>query len=1030
MKNPDSTKRSPKTNDIDHLKNLEKIINQSDSMVYIRLNDLNWTVTYISENISRIGYTTEEFYKKEICFSELLHPEDVARIKAEVLFAKHQKKTNARLEYRILSKSGEFFWVSDVLEIIRDNEGNIIQYQGIITDISHRKEAEERINAQNKIIQLRSEALAKANSNLKKSWDELKIAHTKLAESEEKFKVISDQALLGIIIIQDGLIKYFNDAFVSLISYSKEEVSQWKEFEFLKAIYSEDINLVQDTISRILENGEQKEFHFEFRRVTKDSDVKWLSQWSRMIPFENRSAILVVLNDVDDKKRWQDALTESENRLRTKLDFILSPDKPLGDFSVTDIFDIAQLQKIQESFAISHNVSSIITDTEGRPITKPSNFNKLCEQIRTNAKGRELCRRSDKIIGQKARKLLKPFTTKCYSCGLLDAGAPIIVNGKHIATWMIGQVVDEQISEQDLIDFANKINIDPIKLLEPAKLIQVSDFNQFNKVVDFLWNMAKELSAMGFNNLKLARDVEERKNIEIALRESEELYRQLVQTSPDGIALVDLEGKMLYVSPNAKKLFGYPEDHDTRELSIFDFIHPTSLPSALENVNYVLNKGLSFSGTYLMVRRDGVTFSVEVNSAQLKDYQGNTKGMISILRDVTERKKVEQELINAKNKAEESDKLKSAFLANMSHEIRTPMNGILGFASLLNEEDTTSELRKEYTEIIDQNGKVLLKLIDDILDIAKIEAGQLKIFESPFNLDQVMYEQYLLFKTLLEKKEHKNIVLALTLPEPPIYQRISSDKARLSQVITNLLSNSLKFTDEGHIEFGYFLENPNTLKFFVKDTGIGLSPEKSKIIFDRFRQADESSSRKYGGTGLGLTISANLIRLMGGEIWVESEIDKGSTFYVTLPYKPQRENVNIEAFTNVSSKPLQFNWTDKSILIAEDENINYLLLQEVLRATQVNLIRAKNGQEAINFCQENADINLVLMDIKMPGINGYAATREIKKIRSTLPVIAQSAYAMEEEILKCKEAGCDDYISKPIDQQKLLLLIDNFLRRS
>ena len=213
------------------------------------------------------------------------------------------------------------------------------------------------------------------------------------------------------------------------------------------------------------------------------------------------------------------------------------------------------------------------------------------------------------------------------------------------------------------------------------------------------------------------------------------------------------------------------------------------------------------------------------------------------------------------------------------------MNGILGFANLLNEKETTPLQRRDYAEIINQNSNILLKIIDDILDIAKIEAGQLKIVERPCYLDQLMYDQYLLFKTLVEKREDKSLHLNLKLPEFKIENQIIADQARLSQVLSNLLSNALKFTDKGQIEFGYILESPGQLKFFVKDTGIGLSPDKFDMIFDRFRQADESRARRYGGTGLGLTISSNLVWLMGGNIWVESELGKGTIFYSTLPIK-------------------------------------------------------------------------------------------------------------------------------------------------
>ncbi|HEY4786768.1 MAG TPA: PocR ligand-binding domain-containing protein, partial [Bacteroidales bacterium] len=770
------------------------------------------------------------------------------------------------------------------------------------------------------------------------------------------------------------------------------------------------------------------EFHFEFRRFTKDGQIKWLSQWSRPVSYEGKRGILTTMVDIDEQKKRQDAISESETRLRTKLNLILSPDKPISNLNIKDLFDLEQLQKIQDSFAISNNIASIITDTEGIPITRPSNFNKICKFIRSSQTGRALCYNSDKIIGLKAREILKPFITKCSSCGFLDAGAPIIVGGQHIGTWLIGQVPDNKTNESQVSKFAEHIGIDPEKLIALFYEVKSVDIEQFKKVVNFLWVITGEISALGYNNLKQARDIEDRKKIEIALRESEELYRQLVQASPDGIALVDLKGKMLYVSPKAKQMFGFPTDYNAEDLCIFDYIHPSQRKIAISNVSSIFEKNAPHPGSYLMLRKDGSTFSAEVNSTPVKDYLGNTKGMISILRDITERKKVEEELIKAKNKAEESDNLKSAFLANMSHEIRTPMNGILGFASLLNERETTLRQRREYSEIINQNGNLLLKLIDDILDIAKIEAGQLKIFEAPFYLDQIMYKQYMLFKTLLKKEKRKDLKLSLILPDPKLSNQIKTDEARLNQVLTNLLSNSIKFTKKGLVEFGYTFESTKMLKFYVKDTGIGLTPDKFSIIFDRFRQAEESSAKNYGGTGLGLTISSNLVRLMGGKIWVESEIGKGSTFYFTIPFKPiNGEKKQIEYLPAFSGSN-HYDWHNKCILVVEDEHLNFLLLQEFLKNTCANLLWVQNGKEAIDLCKENNMINLVLMDLKLPKINGYTAICEIKKFRRNLPIIAQSAYAMEEEIKKCREAGCDEYITKPIDHQKLLHLINGYFK--
>jgi PAS domain S-box-containing protein len=1020
---------APKHGHFNRLITLERIINQSISVAYIRNNDADWTVSYISQNISRFGYTPENFYPNQLGFASLIHPDDIPRVRAELFFANNQNRNDLRLEYRILSKTNEFFWVSDDSEIIRNEQGVITQFQGLFTDISHRIEIEEKINAQNRIINLRHDALTRANENLKRSNKDLTIANQKLIESELKFKIISEQSQLGVFIIQDGLIKYFNNKFAALVDYTEEEIWWWKEFEFMKAIYPDDEVRILTTIDKIMDSDEDKEYHFEFRRVSKHNEVRWSSHWSKPIIYEGRKAILITLYDVDDRKKWQDALEIRENRLRAKLDFILSPEKPMGDFSLSDIFDIEQLQKIQDAFAITHNVASVITDIEGNPITAPSNFSPVCQIIRSTTRGRELCHKSDKLIGQQARKLLKPFSTNCLSCGFVDAGAPIIIAGKHIANWMIGQALKNGLNEERIRETARKLGSNEQQMVEAFREMSFGEIGQFNNVMNFLWIMAKEISALGYNNLKLARDIEERKAMEKALRESEDLYRQVLQTSPDGIALVDMKGNMLYISPKAKQLFGYPEDHETKGLCIFDFIEPSDLTKAIANVTEIFHHNNSNSGIYTMVRRDNSTFIAEINSATVNDYQGHNKAMISVIRDVSERKKVEEELIKAKNKAEESDRLKSAFLANMSHEIRTPMNGIIGFANLLKDGDTTQAERLEYSEIINQNGNLLLKLIDDILDIARIESGQLNIVEKPCYLDQLLYDKYLFFKTFVETNYNKNLRLILKLPEYKIEHQIIADRARIDQVLTNLISNAIKFTDQGYIEFGYILESPAQLKFYVRDTGIGLASEKQTVIFDRFRQADESQSRIYGGAGLGLAISSNLIKLMGGTMWVESEEGKGSIFYFTIPYKPDFENGKFISIPIAENKIEYFNWHDKSILIAEDEQVNFVLLNELLKTTQIHVIHAKNGKEAIDMCKDNSQIDLVLMDIKMPEVNGYAATREIKKLRHDLPVIAQSAYAMEDEINKCREAGCDDYISKPIDNQKLLILINDFLTR-
>lgn len=375
------------------------------------------------------------------------------------------------------------------------------------------------------------------------------------------------------------------------------------------------------------------------------------------------------------------------------------------------------------------------------------------------------------------------------------------------------------------------------------------------------------------------------------------------------------------------------------------------------------------------------------------------------------------DLKEAKDKAEESDRLKSAFLANMSHEIRTPMNAILGFSEMLTKPNYTDEDKKEFSSLISSNANNLLNLINDIIDIAKIEAGQIKVNYEITSLNKIFGELNATFQR--EKLQRGKFKVDLRVKFPTISEfNIITDPLRLKQVLTNLIGNALKFTDSGYIEFGFNIMEDNIIRFYVQDSGIGITPEKQNIIFDRFRQADDSHTRRYGGTGLGLAIVKHLIELLGGTIWVESTQGKGSTFYFTHPYHSSMA-MNTESMNIKKIMPIN-NWQNKIILITEDEENNFKLLKAILAPSKARLIWAKNGKEAVEICKTNPLIDLVLMDLKMPEMTGYEATELIKKFRKKLPIIAQTAYAMADERAKTKEAGFDDFITKPINSDELL----------
>lgn len=381
-------------------------------------------------------------------------------------------------------------------------------------------------------------------------------------------------------------------------------------------------------------------------------------------------------------------------------------------------------------------------------------------------------------------------------------------------------------------------------------------------------------------------------------------------------------------------------------------------------------------------------------------------------------KKINIELLSAKKRAEESDRLKTEFLNNMSHEIRTPMNGILGFSNLLNKKGITDEKRNNFITIIQNSSNQLLRIIDDILEISKLETKQVKVIENKTNLNDLLLEQFSIFD--IKAKENKT-PLYLKKELSDNQSIIYIDDVKLNKIVSNLLENAIKFTNEGYIELGYNLIN-NRIVIYVKDTGIGIKPENQNHIFERFSQEEKDLSKNVGGLGLGLSIAKENAELLDGKITLTSEKGKGSTFFVEFPYKPVFDNTNL-------TKELENQIIEKyNILIAEDEEVNYLYLETLFEEEidiDFNITHAKNGLEAVDFCQKNRNYDLIFMDLKMPLMNGFDATKKIKFFCPNSIIIAQTAYTREEEKEQALNAGCADFISKPISIE----IFKNIIRR-
>ncbi len=524
----------------------------------------------------------------------------------------------------------------------------------------------------------------------------------------------------------------------------------------------------------------------------------------------------------------------------------------------------------------------------------------------------------------------------------------------------------------------------------------------------------------------LITDITQRKRAELEIRK---LSRSIEQ-SPTIVIITDLLGNIEYVNPKFYQITGYSAKEVIGK-------NPKILKSGktpqtvYKSLWKTVTAGKEWYGEFQNRKKSGELYWESANIFPLKNEFGEITHFIGMKEDVTIRKNMEEDLINAKEKAEESDKLKSSFLANMSHEIRTPMNAIIGFSQLLSDLEVSKEERSHYISLIQSSGNDLLGLIDDIIDISKIEAGQLKIFKSQYFVDNILKELYDSFSELVKTKKNKNnLKFIYNQPETSQQIVIYSDIDRFKQIIRNLISNAIKFTDKGSVEFGFnvdYNQSYSNLLFYVKDTGIGIAEDKQDIIFDSFRQASISNTKIYGGTGLGLAITKKLVELLGGKIWVNSIPEQGSTFYFTLPYQPvfisSDENLNGAIVKRAKKLILE----NKTLLVVEDDDQSYFFLQSILKKTRAKIVRAVDGQEAVDFCI-NQNFDLILMDIRLPKMDGYVATKKIKAFFPNMKIIAQTAFAMVGEKERCIEAGCDDYISKPISIAELFDTIEKNLK--
>ena len=780
-------------------------------------------------------------------------------------------------------------------------------------------------------------------------------------------------------------------------------------------------------LSRLI-HGDAVNVSYEMGYRHVDGAARAIEITEHLIVDKNSKALGVegIAVDITDRKRAEEAL---EKR-------ILALTRPLDtaeDVLFEELFNLDDIQRLQDEFALATGVASIITRPDGTPLTKPSNFCRLCRDIiRKTETGRLNCQYSDAVIGRNDPE--GPIVQSCLSGGLCDAGASITVGGKHIANWLVGQVRDDTQSDEQMRAYARKIGTDEKDFIEAFHEVPVMSREQFGHVARALFTIAAQLSATAYQNIQQARFISERQRAEKALGKSEDYLASIFRTVPCGIAVLE-ERVFTFINKRLTEIFGYSKEELIGRTPRFLYFTEDEFQAAGESKKHLI-RTRGFSSMEVRLRhKSGREVQILLTSAALKTSKESRITIDSVL-DVTKRKKDEVELKRyqqrleeivaertekllkanadlkvAKAKADSVNQAKSEFLANMSHEIRTPMNAVVGMSDLLLTTELTRK-QKDYAEAISDSANALLTVLNDILDFSKIQAGKLTMESVPFDLRTVVEQigQILAFRA---KGKHLEVLVKYPLDIP---DHFIGDPVRIRQILLNLAGNAVKFTEKGQVLMEVAMpgskENICCLEFSISDTGIGIPAEQLAGIFDQFSQADESTTRRYGGTGLGLAISRQLMEMMGGTIRVQSEPGVGSvfTFSLSLPC-PDEKNSEIYPDPDLSDVP---------VLIVDDNAQNRTIVADYLKLKSIPFETASSGPKALERLRRaralGKPFGIAILDYLMPEMNGAQLARLIKQdpgLKDTVLVLLTSH--MPFEVL---EAGIQEHfagsLSKPV----------------
>ncbi len=816
---------------------------------------------------------------------------------------------------------------------------------------------------------------------------------------------------------------------------------------FRSKIHPDDVHILDEIHASVIKD--KAPFSFELRLIQPDGTIKWIqNNISPVIEHDKVIKLKGVIIDITERRRAEDKLRSSEERLKILFDY--APDAYYlndlkgnfidGNFAAEKLLGYKREELIGKNFLklklLSLNqlpaaAKLLVKNTIGQ-VTGPNEFvltrkdrSKVSVEIITHPvkiKDQTLVLGIARDITERkqAENALRESEEKFRSIMENSADAIFITDqqGKYLytnkaVTVMLG-FTPEEMQRKTIIDLAPPDKTDEYfevfkKVMSKGKVF--TELELLKKDGHFISTDLNSVLLPGGLIYGSCRDITERKNAEEALRQSFAFSESLLKTIPFGMDIVNETGTILFQSENFRRMFGEEAmGKKCWEMYRDDKKQCSDCP---------LTHGITVGDTEVYESHGVLGNRIfEINHTGMI-YQGK-KAMLEIFQDITVRKENEKELVRAKEKAEESDRLKTAFLNNISHEVRTPLNGILGFAEIMSEPDLSDEDKKDSISMLQESSDRLLNTITNYMDISLITVGNLTIYKKDFFPAQILRKVFENYKPLCSDKKLK---LLLVIREQDSDISINSDPEIVEKITCHLLNNAIKFTENGSISFGYKIQK-GELEFFVQDTGIGIGKESFKIVFDNFAKEDRGALKFTEGSGLGLSIAKGMIQILGGSIRVESESGVGSVFFFTIPLTRNNETVPSGTSGGKNRKSI----SKAPILVAEDDEINFFYLKTLLNLnTSAEIIHASNGKEALDIFVRNPDIGLILMDIKMPVMDGIEATKQIKALKKNVVVIAITAYAMAGDEAKILNAGFDSYISKPINKENLLGKIAEYI---